>query len=90
MRITKQDLEKLCNRLNTELGRPTQYKIGNDIQIGYFHIDTSCGPGNRLAETTNVHGACNMHGPRGTKGAVYEYLSGVLDGVRLWKEKSPK
>ena len=60
MRITNNDLELVCNRINEVTNSPLEYsnkdKEKFESNIGHYHIDKAYG-GNKLVRTVNNGGA---------------------------------
>ena len=91
-RINKANLTARVDALNKALDRPIapyvidlfERNAGDRYraQIGNFHIGYSYNAC-QLHEMMNEHGGITTHGPAGTKREVYEYIGGLLDGIRM-------
>ena len=72
MNITIKDLNQICKVLNSRLGIPGSCREA-------FYIDKDSG-GYRLFQANGME-----YGPRADRKTVYNYISGIIDGIEIRK-----
>ena len=87
-RITKTHLQCLARRLNVMTKSPTEYKTGDRINVGHWHISCAYG-GFSLVRTANESGGESQ--PMGHAGHtpardLYERIHAFIRGIEFARE----
>jgi len=88
-RITMQDLENLCDRINRAAGTPLTPYIELKPQAGNYHLDGAYG-GRSLAQIcSDGHGDESIIPGFVSKRELYEKMGAFLSGIAVIKHGHP-